>query len=149
MSYTNLNRTKHYTYPELLMQSLQVEKLFPVESKSLKKGQVELILNLRPTDVSINYKVKLLAYKNRKIVKIFVIEPKINKYENDKEVPHLYPDGSLCLYYPDYNEWKYTDYWADTLIPWTSLWLFYYEIWKETGTWRGGGIHGKKYIPME
>lgn len=58
-----------------------------------------MILNLRPTDVLINYKVKLLAYKNRKIVKIFVIEPKINKYENDKEAPHLYPDDSLCLYY--------------------------------------------------
>ena len=25
-----------------------------------------------------------------------------------------------------------------------SLWLYYYEIWVETGEWVGGGKHGKK-----
>ncbi len=149
MGYVNFNKTKHYTYTELLIQSRQVEKFFSVEEKYIKKGKVELILNLQPTDVSINYKVKLIAHQNRRNVKIYVINPKINIYENDKKVPHLYSDGSLCLYYPEYNEWEYTDYWVDTLIPWTSLWLFYYEIWKETGEWVGGGIHGKKYIPMK
>lgn len=149
MGYVNFNKTKHYTYTELLIQSRQVEKFFSVEDKYIKKGKVELTLNLQPTDVSINYKVKLIAHQNRRNVKIYVINPKINIYENGKKVPHLYPDGSLCLYYPEYNEWKYTDYWVDTLIPWTSLWLFYYEIWKETGEWVGGGIHGKKYIPMK
>ena len=69
---------------------------------------------------------------------------KLSVYENGKKVPHLYSNGSLCLYYPEYQEWNYRDSWAETLIPWTSLWLFYYEIWKETGNWLGGGIHGSK-----
>ena len=30
---------------------------------------------------------------------------------------------------------------AKTIIPWTSEWLFHYEIWVTTGTWHGGGIH--------
>lgn len=28
---------------------------------------------------------------------------------------------------------------ANTIVPWTSEWLFYYEIWLATGQWHGGG----------
>ena len=28
---------------------------------------------------------------------------------------------------------------AETIVPWASEWLFYYEIWKGTGEWYGGG----------
>lgn len=70
-----------------------------------------------------------------------MIEPKIKKYRNGVKVPHLYNDGSLCLFYPKNDEWNYKQLWLETLIPWTSLWLFYYEIWIETGEWLGGGIH--------
>ncbi len=30
---------------------------------------------------------------------------------------------------------------ADTILPWASLWLFYYEVWLATGEWVGGGEH--------
>lgn len=30
---------------------------------------------------------------------------------------------------------------ANTILPWTSLWLYYYEIWLGTGKWEGGGDH--------
>jgi len=30
---------------------------------------------------------------------------------------------------------------ADTILPWASLWFFYYEIWLATGEWVGGGEH--------
>ncbi|MGH8092034.1 MAG: hypothetical protein ACREIF_00990 [Chthoniobacterales bacterium] len=29
---------------------------------------------------------------------------------------------------------------ADTIVPWTSRWLYFYEIWLATGEWMGGGI---------
>jgi hypothetical protein len=30
---------------------------------------------------------------------------------------------------------------ADTILPWTSEWLFYYELWSVNGyEWLGGGI---------
>ena len=48
------------------------------------------------------------------------------------------------IYFRNRNLWDYNDDWSDTLIPWTSLWLYYYEIWIETGEWVGGGKHGKK-----
>jgi len=28
-----------------------------------------------------------------------------------------------------------------TILPWTSLWLHFYEIWLVTGVWHGGGEH--------
>lgn len=148
MGYVKFDRTKHYTYAELLTQVNEVEKSFDVIKKTIKCGKVELLLSMKPTSVSREYKIKLTARQNRQRVDIFIMEPKVNQYENGKKVPHLYSDGSLCLFYPKYNEWKYNDLWTETLIPWTSLWLYYYEVWQETGEWLGGGIHGKKNIPV-
>lgn len=30
---------------------------------------------------------------------------------------------------------------AETIIPWASLWLFYFEDWLVTNGWKGGGEH--------
>lgn len=143
MGHVEFKRTKHYTFTELLKQVHEVEKSFIVENKTIKHDKVELILSIKPTTNSKKYKVKLIAKKNSKIVNIFVVDPKVTLYENNKKVPHLYSNGSLCLFYPKFNEWNYNDLWSETLIPWTSLWLYYYEVWQETGEWLGGGIHGK------
>ena len=29
----------------------------------------------------------------------------------------------------------------ETIVPWASLWLYYYEVWHATGEWLGGGEH--------
>ncbi len=28
-----------------------------------------------------------------------------------------------------------------TIVPWTALWLFYFEEWLESNEWKGGGEH--------
>jgi hypothetical protein len=65
-----------------------------------------------------------------------------------EQIPHLYPGEYLCLYRPKYLEWTSQDYIAETIIPWASLWLYYFEIWHAIGEWLGGGEHpqerGKK-----
>ena len=30
---------------------------------------------------------------------------------------------------------------VDTIVPWSILWLFYFEDWLETDEWKGGGMH--------
>ena len=30
---------------------------------------------------------------------------------------------------------------AETIVPWACLWLYYYEVWHATGEWLGGGLH--------
>ena len=144
MAYQKNNTLRHYTLAEMFSRANEVKRLFPNSEARCKCGTMEIILSLKPTDVSIDYKVRLVAQQGYQSVGVFVEEPRIGLYENGKKVPHLYSNGSLCLYYPEYQEWNYRDSWAETLIPWTSLWLFYYEIWKETGNWLGGGIHGSK-----
>lgn len=144
MGYQRFFQKKHYTFLELLQHGQEVKRSFPAAQTRFCGGKMELLLKLKPTSASIEYEVKLIAKKGKKTVDVFVVNPKIKLYENKRRVPHTYSNGSLCLYYPKYNEWFYTDSWAETLIPWTSLWLFYYEIWIETGEWLGGGIHPGK-----
>lgn len=54
-------------------------------------------------------------------------------------MPHVYSANDLCLYIGD--EWNDTMIVADTLIPWTSEWRFFYETWHATGDRLGGGAH--------
>ena len=44
----------------------------------------------------------------------------------------------LCLYYG--NQWDPGELIATTIVPWTSEWLEYYELWHATGLWLGGGV---------
>ena len=52
-------------------------------------------------------------------------------------LPHVYSSGDLCLYLP--GQWKESMLLADTILPWTSQWLLYYELWLITGHWMGSG----------
>lgn len=142
--YLKYLRHKQYTFDEILSHVSDLKLRFPVEKEEWKKGIVSVRLSLQPTENSVTYTVVLISRIGRRHVEIFVVNPKIEKYTKGKRTPHLYPNGSLCLYYPRDCEWDYNDDWSDTLIPWTSLWLYYYEIWLETGKWVGGGKHGKK-----
>ena len=135
---------KHYTYHELLRQILSVVANYSHVNYRIRKGRLVGVICLQPTEESVQYKLKISAKVGSTVVEIFPMEPYIGRVVNGKTVPHMYSNGSLCLYYPDYGEWKYTDLWADTLIPWTSLWLFYYELWLQTGEWLGGGVHSGK-----
>ena len=53
------------------------------------------------------------------------------------KLPHVYGSDTLCLCYP--CEWDSTKLIARTLVPWASEWLLYYEFWRATGMWLGGG----------
>ena len=141
MRYQRFFQKSHYTFLELHKNCREVKRLYSNVKVRFCYGKVELLFKLKPTPESIEYEIKLVARKDSKVVDVFVVNPNIRSYSNKQSIPHMYANGSLCLYYPKYNEWKYTDSWAETLIPWTSLWLFYYEIWVETGEWLGGGIH--------
>jgi hypothetical protein len=97
---------------------------------------------LKPTSNSCIYTVKII-YKHRRPPKVFIIKPDILKSS-----PHIYSDGSLCLYYPfdkDYN--NKLSIISDTIIPWTAEWLYYYEKWLDSGIWWGPEApHGEETI---
>lgn len=68
---------------------------------------------------------------------IEVIDPPISPLKKGGRIPHTFKDNNLCVH--KRGEWDSTKLIQDTIIPWVSLWLYYYEIWKITGEWLGGG----------
>ena len=54
-----------------------------------------------------------------------------------ESLPHVYSDGTLCLH--ENGDWSARMLIADSTVPWAAEWLAYYEIWKATGDWHGGG----------
>lgn len=83
------------------------------------------------------------------IPKVYLNNQSILKSKNET-IPHNYytkyiseekQTVQLCLFYPKRKEWQKYMYIADTIVPWTAEWIYYYEIWRITGEWYGGGIH--------
>ena len=101
---------------------------------------------LQPTSRSVVYQF-VLKYGLADSPKIKIVLPTLQKNDKGEEVPHLYPGENLCLYHPQYCDFSRTDFLYNTIIPWTSLWLFYYEVWYMTGEWLGGGEHPVKLKP--
>lgn len=77
-----------------------------------------------------------LRYDARRHPTVRVVNPALVP-NGDDELPHICPDGSLCLYRP--GEWTWGDPLAKTVIPWACEWLFHYEVWRATGEWSGSG----------
>ncbi len=104
---------------------------------------------IQPRPLSVEYTVRI-AYKDKSFPKVMVVKPPIQLKNNGIPTPHLYKGGLLCLHLSE--EWSGSDIIADTIVPWISLWLYYYEIWLATGEWLGGGEHlppSEYKIPQE
>jgi hypothetical protein len=95
---------------------------------------------LQPTARSIKYEVEI-KYQLRNSPVIKILKPQLITNFKNYPIPHVYPGNKLCLYMPRFREFTYADYLTETIFPWTSLWLYYYEVWHATGEWLGGGEH--------
>ncbi|MBX2995336.1 MAG: hypothetical protein KF681_10945 [Bdellovibrionaceae bacterium] len=107
---------------------------------SLKAGKIIWRGKIQPTPISQEYEVEFRFRMNEAPV-IKVLSPKLELAKGAEKLPHVYEGDHLCLYYPRFREWTSAKQVADTLVPWTCLWLFHYEIWVLTGEWHGGGKH--------
>jgi hypothetical protein len=97
---------------------------------------------VQPSPLGDTYTVRV-RYEKYKSPLILVVSPELRLHEDAASIPHTYVGNKLCLHYPDYEEWSSDKYVAETIVPWVSLWLLYYEGWLATGKWLGGGIeHG-------
>lgn len=103
---------------------------------------------IKPTPLSKEYYV-LVSYKLWDSPKVWVIGEELGQIEN-KNLPHKYEVSvenkmvRICLYrYSEFNAYKLI---ANTIIPWTVEWLYYYELWQATGEWLGGGEHPENEI---
>lgn len=127
----------------LAMQQFIIKNLYPQWNCKIVGNQMTCIGKIKPSELSRTYTIGIY-YTLKKNPKVMVIKPKLEKNSEGNKPPHLYPGDFLCLYHPWFNEWDKSKIIAQTIIPWISLWLYYYEIWLATGEWKGGGIHPAK-----
>lgn len=95
---------------------------------------------IQPTELNRAYMV-LVEYRANNAPRASVLDPVLRRREPSKVIPHTYPVDRPCLFLPTTGEWRPDKYIALTIIPWFSEWLFYYEAWRATGEWYGGGVH--------
>jgi hypothetical protein len=58
-----------------------------------------------------------------------------------RKLPHVFGNGQgdLCIHVK--SDWNPGMLIADTIMPWLSQWLYFYEVWRQTGAWIGKGTH--------
>lgn len=108
-----------------------MREAFPQFTPSPSRGGIIWRGSLRPTIDSPVYNMVILHPFDR-TPNVQVARPRI-----DPRAPHRYPDGSLCLYWPEEWRWSPKERLADSIVPWAALWLYYYEIWLITDQWLG------------
>ena len=109
-------------------------------STSVGRNSLWIKGKLQPTSRSDIYTVEII-YHLRKRPIVNILKPLLIKNFKGEDIPHVYAGEKLCLYQPKYNEFKFSDFLSATIVPWTSLWLYHYEVWHVTGDWLGGGEH--------
>jgi len=119
----------------LALQRAYVQRRFPSFTCRIKRGCAIFRGHLQPRSVSPVYQIEI-RYKQKQIPKVKVISPPLAP-----DAPHLYSDGTLCLYWPKEWMWQQNKLVAEFILPWTASWLYYYELWLDTGKWLGPSSH--------
>lgn len=102
--------------------------------------EVTWVGDITPTASSETYRVRI-TYQLGMSPQVFVISPELQNGQDGADTPHTYPRKRLCLYFPEAEEWDSSMAIGKTIMPWTALWLYFYEVWLATGKWEGGGKH--------
>jgi hypothetical protein len=109
----------------------------------LRAGQFTWRYSARPWPLSRDYDIRIEFKQGRP--EIFVDRPDLHVLAGGRRIPHLYQQKPprLCLYLPKTYEWQSWMRLDQTVVPWATLWLFYFEEWLSSNDWRGGGMHPK------
>ena len=105
-------------------------------------GRLTWRYSAMPFPLGRDYAVRI-EFKQGGKPQIFVESPDLHALAGDRRIPHLYQQKPpmLCLYLPRTYEWQSWMRLDQTIVPWTALWLFYFEEWLASDDWKGGGMH--------
>lgn len=128
----------------IYQQAFRISQLYPQFKATLTNNKGIWTGVLKPFILSEEYCIQII-YKLKTPPKVKILYPKLQGRSDNKPIPHLYCEKNLCLYLPNNGEWDANKFIANSIIPWASLWLGFYEIWHITGDdWKGGGLHPEK-----
>lgn len=119
----------------LAQQAFALRERSPGSRLQLRAGKLLWTGDLRPNSLSRDYTVQI-RYRTGGYPQVRLQRPQLDRRPGES-LPHVYRDGTLCLYRE--GEWSSAMLIADSIVPWASEWLLFYEIWLPTGEWHGGG----------
>jgi len=131
----------------LRAQKLLLEQGFPDGECSVRRNRLVWEGRVQPTAVTHSYDIRV-THELYTLPEIFLLSPNPQEMADavipGRRIPHVYSYEHpirLCVYHPKKREWKYTMPLVTTVIPWTIMWLSFFEDWVCTDVWSGGGEH--------
>ena len=93
--------------------------------------------NVQPTALSDIYQIRI-TYEVRQTPQVDIEDPVLKRRDPNERIPHTYDGDRPCTFRPNFD-WR-SDQSLALIVPWVSMWLFFYEVWSVTGEWLGGGV---------
>ena len=119
-----------------MVQAWKLKRVFPDSTFSLERNfGLKWVGKLHPTPVSATYTVSI-NYRLDERPEVSILDPVLVS-RNGARLPHVFNGNHPCLFRFKYREWDGTMAIVDTIVPWVSTWLAYYEVWLATGIWCG------------
>jgi hypothetical protein len=108
----------------------------------LRASGLTWVYSVTPSPLSRDYDIRIEFAQGGRLG-IFVEKPDLQALAGGRRIPHLYQQvpPKLCLYLPKTYEWQSWMRLDQTVVPWSALWLFYFEEWLFSDDWKGGGMH--------
>lgn len=140
-----MNRLPAARQPTLAQRHAELQALaLPAARMRLTHQRLTMDVELAPGAFGRLYTCRFIFERGSDPI-VLVTNPDLKTLAQGKKIPHVYPwNGSgtrLCLWWPKGREWSPSLKVAETLLPWTAEWLYYFELWLLTKTWEGGGEH--------
>mgnify|MGYP003394051487 FL=1 len=114
----------------------------------LSRTSLVWVYSGRPTPVGRLYTLEL-EFRQGEHPSVSVNSPNLLALASGRALPHVYEQdpARLCLFLPWTDEWTPQRTLVETVMPWSLLWLYYFEVWLGTGAWTGGGMHPTEQRP--
>jgi hypothetical protein len=135
----NFKNDRASSYRHFIAQKLFIEKHYETFRCTLRRGVLECIGTIQPTDFSPKYSIRI-RYKQFGNPSVRVLEPHIEP----RSCIHIFKTGDLCLFHPSTQPWSSKNNLHDTIIPWTAEWLVFYELYLSEGRWLGPEVQHDK-----
>lgn len=109
---------------------------------AVRHGELIWNFDVQPNPLCRVYRLQI-RFKRLGAPSVIVLNPNLGELAGNRRLPHVYSSAParLCLHFPQNEEWTLQKSIADTIVPWSYLWLAYFEHWLATDEWLGGGKH--------
>ena len=119
-------------------QKARFRSSFPAFHTSRPRRNVRVCRGrVQPTALSDTYLVRI-TYEIQRTPQVDIEEPLLQRRDPHERIPHTYDGDRPCTFRPRVD-WR-SDRSLALIVPWVSMWLFFYEVWFVTAEWLGGGV---------